>query len=261
MAEWYGVKRTWTPNELNFMTKAAYSCRSCQEEGQCEWGCEDCMECKWRAPMGSIKELDPFLQSRIEDEADKIEFRNELFMASLERSREAEKVGRRKLYIFLVSFIIIIATASCLVANAMPQTARTVMRQLSQNGPDNYYYDEDIDCKDWSITFMDLWYKQDVPDGSCILVRNLNKSECFDHLMVAVKDNNNWLVLEPQACKWGEKYWDPNMWWGKKYDSSNDMFGQTWLYLRNADKKADDLMSKSKATFEEFEWSVSHEVR
>lgn len=261
MSEWYGVKKTWTPNELSFMSKAAYTCRSCQEEGQCEWGCEDCFECKWKAPMLSIKDLDPFLQSRIEDAADEMKFRDELFLESLKMSKERERVGARKLYIFFVSLVIIIATASCLVANAMPQTARTVMRQLSQKGPDNYYYDGKIDCKDWSITFMDLWYKQDVPDGSCKLVRNCNASKRFDHLMVAVQDNNSWLVLEPQACKREEKYWSPSMWWGEKYDSSYDLFGQTWLYLRDADMNTDNLMSKSKTTYEEFEWSIFHEKK
>ena len=259
MSEWFGTQKTWTPNELSFMTKAAYNCRACQEEGQCEWGSEDCFECKWQAPMASVKSLDPFLQSRIEDKADQMKFRDELFHASLESSKRQEELSKYKLIIFFISFIVISATVACLVSNAMPQTARTVMRQLSQNGPDNYYYDRKIDCKDWSITFMDLWYKHDVPDGSCKLVRNVNVEKRFDHLMVAVKDNNAWLVLEPQACKQDEKYWSPQMWWGETYDSSRNKFGQSWLYLTNSDKSVGDLMSRSNTTFEEFKWSLDNE--
>ena len=55
MSKWFGVQREWTPNELDFMAKAAWQCRACQSEGQCSWGTEDCMECKWQAPMAAIK--------------------------------------------------------------------------------------------------------------------------------------------------------------------------------------------------------------
>lgn len=139
---------------------------------------------------------------------------------------------------------------------------KRVMRQLAENGPNDYYYDKKIDCKDWSISFMELWYKQDVPDGSCILVRNLNKFTDFDHLMVAVYCNSAWLVIEPQACKKEEKYWDPQMWWGKwVYSPSFDLFGQSWLYLHSADRSIGDLMSRSCSTQEEFEWSLQNELR
>ena len=138
---------------------------------------------------------------------------------------------------------------------------KKVMEQLAKEGPNDYYYDGNTDCKDWSITFMELWYEQDVPDGSCKLVRNVNVEKKLDHLMVAVYDNSDWLVIEPQACKWEERYWDPQMWWGDRYDPSYNMFFQSWLYLHHADRSIGDLMSKTYATNEEFEWSMHNEIK
>lgn len=262
MAKWFGEVREYTPNELSFMAKAAQQCRKCQSRGECKWGSKECCECKWQAPMAAIKEQDQFTQSRIEDKADTLDFIDGMFEGSVKQQKRREKVAAENLKISIALAVALAAMAwAAISARALPYGVRSVMRQLAERGPDDWYYDGKIDCKDWSLSFIDLWYKRGALDRSCVLVRNWNSRSKFDHLMVAVWDEGGWTVIEPQACGWEEKYWSPSAWWGPKYDSRYDMFGQSWLYIKNSDKAAGNLMEKTKATYEEFARSLEWERR
>lgn len=263
MAKWFGEVREYTPNELSFMVKAAQQCRLCQKNGECAWGSKECCTCKWQAPMAAIKEQDPFMQSRIEDKADMLDEMDAMFLESLKQSQGKAKDYANRLWMFLAAAaaIIVAAVLFCNSAYSMPNEARSVMKQLALSGPDDYYYDGKQDCKDWAISFMQLWYRTGAADGSCILVRNLNRDLLFDHLMVAVKEDGKWLVIEPQACRCNEAWWNPAMWWGDKYDKSYDMYGQSWLYLHSANKDAKQLLERSNSTYEDFERSMKWEKR
>lgn len=262
MSKWFGEQRDYTPNELSFMVKAAQQCRKCQEAGKCKWGSKECCQCKWQAPMAAIKEQDQFTQSRIEDKADTLDFIDDMFESSLAQQKRRERVAAENVKIFaaLAAALFLMAWAA-ISMHALPNEARHVMKQLADEGPKNWYYFDGIDCKDWSLTFMDLWYKSGMPDKSCVLVRNVDAPKKFDHLMVAVMEDGKWTVIEPQACEWDEAYWNPAVWWGSKYSPDNDMYGQSWLYLKNSDKDASRLLEKSGATYEEFERSLIWESK
>lgn len=237
MSKWFGEQREWTDNEKTFMVKAAASCRACQAEGQCKWGSSECNECKWQAPMAAIKDLDSFTQARIEDKADMIEAQGRIFESMLERGEAKRKSGNIKLAICMLLLIAIAAVAGYLV-NAEPheRSVQRVMEQLKASGPSEWYYDGKADCKDWAVSFMDIWYKQGNSDGTCLLVHNYSKA--MNHMMVVA----NGVVIEPQACSRID--WSPKSYWGDSYDPAYDRTWETWIYLAHADKDTKQLMKR-----------------
>ena len=116
MSKWFGVQREWTSNGLDFMAKAAWQCRACQSEGQCSWGTEDCMGCKWQAPMAAIKDLDQFMQSRIEDRADAIETRMNILAAQTSSYFENQKKrdARQAVCLWAMLGVVIVAVILCI---------------------------------------------------------------------------------------------------------------------------------------------------
>lgn len=240
MSKWFGEQREWTDNEKTFMVKAAAACRACQEEGQCTWGSKDCCTCKWQAPMAAIKELDSFTQSRIEDKADMLDMQGKLFVALCDRAEQEQRHNGLKLFI-LFALVAVIVAAAVSVLHAEPYTSKVsaVMKQLSRDGPTDWYCDGKIDCKDWSVSFMDMWYSQGNLDGTCLLVHNYGNG--MNHLMVAVYDNGMH-VIEPQACY--KKDWSPESFWGREYDKQYNRLYETWIYLAHADKDTKLLMRR-----------------
>lgn len=106
------------------------------------------------------------------------------------------------------------------------KTLEYVMDTFNYEGPSNYFDDHVIDCKDWAVTFLYRWYTENtVPDGTCVLVRQVNKRTRFNHLLVGIWTGKIWLIIEPQA--YNKNNWTPEAFWGKRYDPNMNQFNQT----------------------------------
>ena len=85
-----------------------------------------------------------------------------------------------------------------------------------------------INCVDYSITFKREWDK--LYDNSCCeLVHNYNAAKNFNHVLVRVKINNEWIMVEPQTT--GSDF-SPEGYWPVSYDSKYNIYGKTAEYLR-----------------------------
>lgn len=115
------------------------------------------------------------------------------------------------------------------------KTLEYVMDTFNYEGPSNYYGDKIIDCKDWAVTFLYRWYTENtVPDGTCVIVRQVNKRTRFDHALVAVWTGKKWLVIEPQS--YNRNDWSPESYWGKRYDPDMNQYNQTRDFILYAFK-------------------------
>lgn len=109
---------------------------------------------------------------------------------------------------------------------------------LSQVLTETHYYVKDVNkdgkvnCIDYAITFKNFW-DWISPDGysiNCEIVRNVNKNKNFNHLFVRVRDSHNsdWEYIEPQGSI--QKYRMKD-YWGNRYDSSYNIYGETYVWL------------------------------
>lgn len=141
---------------------------------------------------------------------------------------------------------------------------RFVMKDLAMYGPDSYFGDGVIDCKDWTMTFLCRWYNMyDGPDGTCIIVRNVNRLERFDHLFVAVWTGERWIFIEPQACK--KDNWTLKSFWGSRYDVEYNCYNETRKFILCAFKNnyGEKLIQKTLVddTYTWQYWDDSHPIQ
>ncbi|MBR5932391.1 MAG: hypothetical protein IK002_00235 [Treponema sp.] len=146
---------------------------------------------------------------------------------------------------------------------------KRVMTHLDQYGPDDWFYDGTIDCKDWACSFLDLWYDTyNGVDGSCILVRNVNQEMRMDHLFVAVwSSEDKWIFIEPQACHITD--WSLESFWGYKYNEECNCYNETRKFFEQCDRLADDRekcnhlieVTKVDNTYNQIWWDDTHPIQ
>lgn len=277
---YYGEQKEHTPKELNFMVRAHANCQRLQEAGECEFG-EECAGCKWAVGIQESKTLDPLTQARMQDKVDAYIRLGEVSDAIEEREK---KRAKRQFYglfvliavILLAIFIGVAAESDAFAMNYndtsvqscvnTPQKCRMLppnptpyyeynftdclaktMIYLKWNGPWMYGDDDCVDCKDWTMSFVFYWYEElNAPDGTCIIVRNVNKNKRFDHCFVALWNNHRWVCIEPQACRYDD--WSLEFFWGDRYDPRFNCYNETrkfctWAYLDNF---ARDIIKRSR---------------
>ncbi|MBQ4014990.1 MAG: hypothetical protein II610_07040 [Treponema sp.] len=134
--------------------------------------------------------------------------------------------------------------------------ASSCMGWLKKNGPINFINDGDINCQDWSTTFLWLWYmayKQ--PPATCLIMRNVNPNiktdyGAFLHAFIAIRTQNDWICVEPQAYYCDD--WSLESFWKKQYDSNFNIWGHTKYYIKKMDidvKLQRELIEKTKTEY------------
>lgn len=243
---WYGESHEYTPSELNFMVSAVANCQKCQELGMCESGAR-CAQCNYGAAMQATESLDALTKSRVYDKADTVRVIRETVAQNIEQQKKTERI---RLFGALLAAAIFIA-AICLIPvfeiiscndtlPVKPYVSRTydckknistVMKHIRTQGVIDCVKDNKIDCKDYAITFMILWYNiYEFDERTCVLVHNTNYKTGMDHLFVAVYTGEDWLCIEPQA--YDVDNWSLDYYWGDKYDPVYNNWKHTSMFVQ-----------------------------
>lgn len=253
-----GEHREYTQNELNFMVKARTACLENQGADKCTPGA-DCVNCKYGAALQAINELDPLTKARLIDKSDDYIMKLKAANDGYNSYKKQREIKNTLCIIVFIVFILFVALAVggdvglchntvCgeVKWNKKPITPSTeyleawdydykqltnkVMTSLREQGPNDYFDDNLIDCKDWAVTFMYRWYyTYKAPDGTCVLVRQCNRKTKLDHALVAVWTGYKWLVIEPQA--FNKTDWSPESYWGYRYNPELNCYNETRKFL------------------------------
>ncbi len=259
--KWHGNERQYTPNELNFMVRAVNTCAHLQLEGQCKPSAEACAECKWKAGVEAARGLDALTQSRVQDKADMMDIllaRSEAYTKWQKRKDVKSTWGIVFSILWLVVLFVFIANAGCETPARVVNHRNNGMRyegDMRRARPDrpgalgidyvppvkkalrlmggyvrNWNWDGVVNCQDYCIAFFRAWYLEcKAPPGTCLIARNVNVAEDFDHVFILYWDGKAWQPLEPMGYKQG--VYTPAEWWGSVYDERKNVYCQTDMFL------------------------------
>lgn len=244
-SRWYGEQHEWSPNELNFMVKAVYECQQQQQQGKCSRCAEDCCNCNYAPAVQAVEQLDAFTKSRVFDKANTLDIIAQAQNAYIENAEKRSKKYNIGFMMMLFVVLLCIVMVKCSLSSTSAtkpmdpfvsasydykKCISITMKHLQKYGPVDVLPDNGIDCKDWSLTFMYIWYNiYNFEDGTCVLVRNDNAYSDFDHLFIGIWTGTKWICIEPQACFKND--WSLESYWGNEYNEMYNQWHLTRAYL------------------------------
>ena len=225
--KWYGEETEHTPEELSHITRCKHACDVMQERGDCEWDNFSCNECTYYDAIMEYKSLDKLTRSRVREKCSMLDV---VDTADLNRRIREKKMDRLKgIALIAICFILLSVFITCVASGLVPYDS-VISDTLSDNEVSLVYdiveqtirnvtYDNDIDCKDYTI----LWYLNALDyctaDNIQIVV-NRNALTDMCHTFIMIYTVNGWKEIEPQDRK------DFTRVWKAKYNHKYNVYNQ-----------------------------------